>query len=138
MKKNLLLLAFVTIFFSHFAIAETADVNQTVVPYTLADRDRGIRMEAKMEQMDKRFDQMLTFMGWMVMAFVAMTGGVFAFAWWDRRSMIRPFEEKTKLMDIAIEALNNDKADIRVIKVLKDLSKTDAKLAELLKLHNIL
>ncbi len=33
-----------------------AQEQQVVVPYTLADRDRAIRTEAKMEALDKRID----------------------------------------------------------------------------------
>ncbi len=170
MIKNFFLLAFILFIINNNSIAKATDDGQNAVTYTQADRDRGIRTEAileqlgkrmdnmqinfdkrfdqidkrfeqvdkRFEQVDKRFEQMLTIMGWIVGAFGALTLGIFGFAWWDRRSMIRPFEEKVKLMDIAIDALNNDKADFRVVKVLRDLSKTDAKLAELLKYHNLL
>ena len=156
MIKTFFVLAFVTIFFSHFAIADKADAGQTVIPFTVIDHDgiitikeTLIQMQKLMDDQGKRIDDLRadtkeqfatlkSFMGWIIGLFTTLTIAIFSFAWWDRRSMVRPFEEKVRLMDIAIEALHNDKADIRVIKVLMDLSKSDAKLAELLKFHNIL
>ncbi len=46
-------------------------------------------MNKRFEQVDKRFEQMMQFMGILAAIFTAMTVGVFAFAWWDRRTVIR-------------------------------------------------
>lgn len=134
---------------------------QVEVPYTLEDRDRLIRIEAKFEQIDKRFEQVdrhfeqtdkrfeelrsdmnarfeqnFTYL-WIISAiFTSLTVAIFGFAIWDRRTMVRPFETKVKSME---EEINLQKREGKnLVAALKELSKTDTKLAEILKQFNIL
>ena len=97
------------------------------------------RVDERFEQVDKRFEEMLTYMGWMIALFGSMFVAIISFAFWDRRTMIRPFESKTNEMDEKIEKLkNNDKTLQGMLKSLRELAKTDMKLAEILKMHNLL
>jgi hypothetical protein len=76
------------------------------VPFTLDDRERLIRLEVgleeidkrfeqidkRFEQIDKRFEELITFMWMFVVIFIGVTGVTIGFALWDRRTMVRPFE----------------------------------------------
>ncbi|MCD6254352.1 MAG: hypothetical protein J7J80_08120, partial [Thermotogae bacterium] len=97
--------------------------------------DRLIRIEAKLEEIDKRFeelrmdinkrfDQMMTFMRMLVAIFVGITATTIGFAIWDRRTMIRPFEVKVRALE---------ETDKKLIEVLRNLAKEDKRLAEILR-----
>ena len=88
------------------------------------------QVDKRFEQIEKRFDQMMTFLWMIVGIFTAITASTIGFALWDRRSMIRPFESKVK-------ELEEGKID-KVISSLRTLAETDAKVAEILRRHNLL
>ncbi len=69
-------------------------------------------------------------------AFVLLFGGTIWFALWDRRSMIRPFEDKVKVIEDEI-AKNRSKLH-SLIESLRSLSNTDQNIAEVLKKFNLL
>ncbi|MCS7200489.1 MAG: hypothetical protein N2327_07870 [Caldimicrobium sp.] len=69
------------------------------MPFTLKDRDRIIRTEAKLVEIDKKLEQIMTFMWMLVAIFTGITAETIGFAIWDRCTMIRPFEIKTKLIE---------------------------------------
>jgi septation ring formation regulator EzrA len=121
MKKLFILAMFFA--FSFISIAQ-----QQEVPYTLADRDRMIQVEAKVDalsarfdQIDKRIDRMEdkfdTYFTW---GFGLVLGAIFAlfgFIIFDRRTTLAPVKrEQDKLLE-----------------VLKELGKEDAKIREALK-----
>ena len=129
------------IFLSYiFIFASNAPAEE--VPFSIEDRDRLIRVEAKIEEIDKRFeqidkrfeelrmdinkrfDQMMTFMWMLVVIFVGITAATIGFAIWDRRTMIRPFEVKVRALE---------ETDRKLIEVLISLAKEDRKLADVLK-----
>jgi len=139
------------------------NAQQESVGFTQADRDRiiqtqtelvGLRneMNARFESVDKRFesvdkrfedfnkrlDQVNTFIGWMIALFAAITASTIGFAIWDRRTMIRPFETKVLLMDAAILELRSETKASKIMIALRELAKTDSKLAEILKNNNLL
>ena len=134
LKRNILF------FFMFFILAFNALAEE--VPFTIADRDRLIRVEAKLEEIDKRFeqidkrfeelrmdinkrfDQMMTFMWMLVAIFVGITATTIGFAIWDRRTMIRPFEVKVRALE---------ETDKKLIEVLRKLAKEDKRLAEILR-----
>ena len=132
------------------------------VPFTLEDRDRLIRMEAtikefkeavdkrfeqvdkrfeqvdkRFEQIDKRFEQMIAFMWMLVVIFVGVTGSTIGFAIWDRRTMIRPFEVKTKEIEEKIKEMDEERLT-KLIHSLREIAKVDSKVAEALKKFNLL
>jgi hypothetical protein len=121
MKKLFILAMFFA--FSFISIAQ-----QQEVPYTLADRDRMIQVEAKVDALSARFDQVDrridrmedkfdTYFTW---GFGLVLGAIFAlfgFIIFDRRTTLAPVKrEQDKLLE-----------------VLKELGKEDAKIREALK-----
>ncbi|MEO0099798.1 MAG: hypothetical protein ABIL04_02260 [candidate division WOR-3 bacterium] len=82
------------------------------------------RFEQRFEQIDKRFDQIMSFLWMLVAIFVGIITATIGFAIWDRRTMIRPFEIKVKLLE---------ETDRKVIDALRDLAKEDKKLADILR-----
>ncbi len=79
------------------------------------DRARMIRTETKLEelekrmierfeQVDKRFEENFTYIGYIMALFGTMFAATIAFALWDRRTMIKPFE--MKVIEIESEILS--------------------------------
>ena len=113
------------------------------------DRARMIRTETKLEelekrmierfeQVDKRFEENFTYIGYIIALFGTMFAATIAFALWDRRTMIKPFETKVIEIEAEIIKLKKQKNNGKILVALRDLAKTDLKLAEILKAHNLL
>jgi len=128
------------LFLSLHCLPALAQEQQVVVPYTLADRDRAIRTEAKMEaletKMDVRFesiqkqiDQLSTLFYWgfgiLITLFIFMLGYMI----WDRRTALQPALDK---------AADAEAKSANLIRVLREYSKKHADLAEILRTHGIL
>ena len=94
------------------------------------------RVDAQFSMMDKQFDRLVNIMLAIIGVFASMCGGTIWFALWDRRSMIRPFENKVKKIEEDI-AENRNKLHT-LIETFKTLSKTDEKVATILKKFNLL
>ena len=94
------------------------------------------RVDAQFDRIDKQFDRLVNIMLGIFGAFAAMCGGTIWFALWDRRTMIRPFESKVKKIEDNI-AENRNKLHT-LIEAFKTLSKTDEKVATILKKFNLL
>ena len=88
------------------------------------------------EDMNKQFDRLVHIMLGIFGAFAALCGGTIWFALWDRRTMIRPFEDKVKKIEDDIAA-NRTKLHT-LIDAFRSLSKTDEKVAGILKKFNLL
>jgi chromosome segregation ATPase len=86
--------------------------------------------------MNAQFTRMINMMVGIVLAFAGIVAATIGFAIWDRRTMIRPFE--TKVKEIEDELAENRTILRSLIDVLRNLSKTDEKLAEVLKRFNLL
>lgn len=128
------------------------------VPFTLEDRDRIIRIEVKISEIDKRFeqidkrfeqvdkrfeqvgkqiDQLFNFLWILAVIFSSITAATIGFAIWDRRSMIRPFEIKTREIEERIRDL--DERKIRnLVESLREIAKADSKVADALRKFNLL
>jgi chaperonin cofactor prefoldin len=115
------------------------------VPYTLDDRDRLIRVEAKVEALDKRIDGLdkridgldkridgldkridgLQGLMYVVIgAVIAQTIGIVGFVLWDRRSALAPAIRKNKELE---------EREDKIEKALKEFSLKNPDLAEILK-----
>lgn len=107
-----------------------------VVPYTLADRDRIIRIEAHQVGMDKRFDDMNRKIDMLSYIFGGIVVFLIGYTIWDRRTMLKPFEEKTK----SIEAIakSGDEKYNKIFEVFRELAKDDKKVANVLGRFNLL
>jgi len=129
--------------------------------FTQEDRDRLIRLEAalqtfmqqvdkrfeqvdkRFEQMDKRiddlredmnkrFEQMMTFLWILAGIFTALVAAVIGFAYWDRRTIIRRAKEET------MEEMKKEGLLRSIIQVLKEMAPDNPKLAESLRKYNLL
>ena len=103
-----------------------------MVPYTLADRDRAIRTEARMESLegkvqaldlsinkkiDRLEDKFDSFFMWGFGLVLMSIFGLIGFVIYDRRTTLAPVENKTE----------------RIIKALKEAAEKDPSLREALK-----
>ena len=127
------------------------------VAFTLEDRDRIIRMEVmitefkkqvdqrfeqvdqrfeqvnrRFEQVDQRFGQMMNFLLMLGGIFTSLTLGVIGFAYWDRRTVIN------KARDGAIDKIEREGRLRDLILALRELSKTNLDVAEVMKKFNLL
>ena len=123
MKTYKKIIGILLLLFPLFVKAEVKEI-----PFTLDDRDRIIRTEqkveavktemtARFEAVDKRFDQLFSFLWAIIGIFTAMMISVYGFAFWDRKLSLAPLK----------------KEDQRIIAVLVDFAKTQPKLLESLK-----
>ena len=104
--------------------------------FTQEDRERLIKLEATlkvfMQQVDKRFDQMMKFL-WIISGiFTTLTATVIGFAYWDRRTIIRRAKEE------AIEEIEKEGRLRDLIRALRKLSEEDRRLAEVLRSFGLL
>ena len=137
--KKLLILAFVLLFSGILKAQE----QQVVVPYTLADRDRTIRLEAKMEafetkmdaqesKMDVKFEAVnarIDYLFWLQGVIVALILFMLGYMIWDRRTALQP------ALAQASKAEENSR---NLIATLREYAKKHADLAEILRTHGIL
>ncbi len=133
-------------------------VHAKEVPFTLEDRDRLIRMEAELkalsksvdtrfEEMNKRMDarfeevnrkiDMLFNFLWIITGiFTTITVATIGFAIWDRRTTLKPFEDRIKDLDKRLE--KGEDMDKKFLDALRTLAQRDKELTELLKKYNML
>jgi len=93
-------------------------------------------MNKQFDRVDAQFDRIVNIMLGILGAFAAMCGGTIWFALWDRRTMIRPFEDKVKKIEDDISENRNKLHTL--LEAFKTLSKTDEKVANILKKFNLL
>ncbi|ODS33080.1 MAG: hypothetical protein SCARUB_01779 [Candidatus Scalindua rubra] len=112
------------------------DMNRRFDAMSKAIDNRFEAMDNRFEDINKQFDRLVNIFFVILGAFVAMFGGTIWFALWDRRTMIRPFEDKVR--DIEGEIAENRGKLHSLIDAFRTLSKTDDKVAEVLKKFNLL
>ncbi|MBF0236636.1 MAG: hypothetical protein HQM12_02925 [SAR324 cluster bacterium] len=103
-------------------------------------------MNRRFETVDQRFDQLINLTIGLLATFSAMMIATISFALWDRRTMIRPFETKVTAMEKQLERIPRMEQDIaangqqlhQFLETLRSLSKTDPKLAEIMKTFSLL
>jgi tetrahydromethanopterin S-methyltransferase subunit G len=131
--KIISIITIITLFLPDISFSETKEV-----PFTLADRDRILRLEENIKRLDEKIDTKFDAQNAkfesiqkqisninILMYFVL--GAIFSlvgFVLWDRRSTLRPVERKNR----EIENKNS-----KIIKILEERAKTDEKLREILK-----
>jgi len=105
------------------------------VPFTQEDRDRIIRLEAKVEEglksvnqriddINKRIDELRDFLLWGFGLLFGGMGLLIGFVLWDRRTALAPAISKNKELEEREEKLE---------RALKKLAEKDPKVAEILK-----
>lgn len=106
------------------------------VSFTQEDRERLIRLEVTLQEFkestDKRFGQIMSFLGIITGIFTALTLGVIGFALWDRRTVVRKAKEET------IEEIEKEGRLRDFINALRELAKTDPNLENVLKKFHLL
>jgi hypothetical protein len=106
---------------------------QVVVPYTLADRDRVISLEAKVDlgfsNHQRQLDDLKTLFYWGFGIMLTLFLFMFGYMVWDRRTAMKPALAQSSR---ALEGNTN------LLKVLRDYSKKHPDLAEILRSHGIL
>jgi hypothetical protein len=136
------------------------------VPYTLEDRERLIRVETRLlemekrfesrfeeidkrfESMEKRFESLERQIDRQSLIFVTLIVAILAFAFWDRRTMIRKAKEETleeiekridselrKVIEMGVE---RDGKVEKVIQVFRELARKDEEVARVLREWNLL
>jgi len=146
MKKTLLCI----VTFLILSVAITGSSYAKEVAFTQEDRERLIRLEVtvkefkesvdkRFEQIDKRFeeidrrlDQMTTFLWIITGIFTSITIANIGFAYWDRRTIIRRAKEEA-IAEIEREGRVRD-----LILALRELARTDEKVAKILRQFNLL
>jgi len=92
-------------------------------------------MNKRFELMDKRFEQLYTFLWIITGIFTTLTASVIAFAIWDRRTMIKRAKDET--FEEMEKELKPEKFK-RLLNALRDKAKTDKELEAILKKYGLL
>jgi hypothetical protein len=148
-----------------FSLLVSVNINNTFAQnFTDEDRARMIRTETKLEalekrmedgfeqvdkrfeqvdkrfeQVDKRFEEHLNYIGYMVGIFGAICAVIIGITLWDRRTMLKPIEVKVQAIDNELLKVKNNRSNqSKIISVLRELAKSNTKLAEILKWHKLL
>jgi hypothetical protein len=97
--------------------------------------EMGKRIVELREDMNKRFEQIMSFIWILAAIFAVMLSATIGFAIWDRRTMVRPFETKVSELDGRIAGnLENYKS---LISVLKEYASKDKKFANIIQRFNL-
>jgi len=144
------ILLIVLLFLTSLNLSVLGQEKDIVVPYTLADRDRSVRTETKLEtlesKMDIRFEAVnekfdsvnerfeavndkFDNQNWILGILLALNLFTLGYTIWDRRTALKPALDKA----IVADAKSNN-----LIKSLREYSKKHPDLAEILKSHGIL
>jgi len=90
------------------------------------------QIDKRFEEIDKRLDQLTTFLWIITGIFTSLTIANIGFAYWDRRTIIRRAKEEA-IAEIEKEGRVRD-----LILALRELAKTDEKVAKILRQFNLL
>ena len=125
------MLVWVTLLFlSLLSLPVSAQEQQVVVQYTLADRDRAIRtessMELKFERQQRQLDDIKTLFYWGFGILISLFLFMLGYMIWDRRTALQPALDK---------ATDADSKSTNLILALREYSKKHADLAEILRTH---
>ncbi len=124
-------------------LKDVAEIKATLKVFMEQTEKRFEQIDKRFEQVDKRFEEVnhkiemiLVFMGILAGTFATITAVTIGFAIWDRRTMIRPFEDKFKKVE---EELTENKTKMKdFLEALRKLAKRDEELAKFLRERNLL
>jgi hypothetical protein len=144
------LIFIILLFFSLLSLPSSAQEKQVVVPYTLADRDRSIQIEAKLnaleakfesintkfESIDKQFmnqqrqiDDLKSLFYWGFGTIIALIISMFGYMIWDRHTAMKP---------ALLQASRAEENSRNLITTLREYAKKHPDLAEILRTHGML
>ncbi|MEJ5338292.1 MAG: hypothetical protein ACK42C_00740 [Aquificaceae bacterium] len=117
-------------------LRDVAEIKATLKVFMEQTDRRFEQVDKRFEELNKKIEMILVFMGIPAGVFVSITTVTIGFAIWDRKTMVRPFEDRVKKME---EELTENKAKIRdFLEALRKLAKRDEELARLLREKNLL
>jgi predicted PurR-regulated permease PerM len=90
------------------------------------------QVDKRFEQIDKRIDQLITFLWILAGIFTALVVAVIAFAYWDRRTIIRRAKEE------ALKEMEEAGRWKTILEALRQIAIKDSNVAEALKRFNLL
>jgi predicted PurR-regulated permease PerM len=90
------------------------------------------QVDKRFEQIDKRIDQLITFLWILAGIFTALVVAVIAFAYWDRRTIIRRAKEE------ALKEMEEASRWKTILEALRQVAIKDSNVAEALKRFNLL
>jgi len=93
------------------------------------------QVDKRIDQVDKRIDEMTSFMWMLAGIFTTFTVSIMSLLFWDRRTMIKPFEKK--VTEIEKEIAQNKEVNGKLLDVIKEYAKKDRKFAEVVSQFNI-
>jgi hypothetical protein len=102
---------------------------QQVVPYTLADRDRAIRTEIKLETKFEAVNARIDYLFWLMGVLFALVLFNLGYTIWDRRTALKPALDKADAADFR---------SLNITRALRDYAKDRPDLANFLKTHGLL
>jgi len=122
--------------------ASLSDLAQKEVPHILDDRDRIIRVEARMEALETKMEALETkmdikfeavnsridYLFWMMGILTALMILILGFIIWNRRTAMNPLRENQEKQKIEIG---------KIKAILKEMGENDQKIAEILKRASI-
>jgi len=90
------------------------------------------QVDKRFEQIDKRIDQLITFLWILAGIFTALVVAVIAFAYWDRRTIIRRAKEE------ALKEMEEASRCKTILEALRQVAIKDSNVAEALRRFNLL
>ena len=88
------------------------------------------------QDMNAQFDRLSQLMLGILGAFTALVAVTIGFALWDRRTMVRPFESKVKVME---DELARDRESLHsLLEAFRSLGKSDERVADVLRRFRLL
>jgi hypothetical protein len=101
-------------------------------------------IDKRFESIDKRFDQLINIMVAVICAFAGIVAVTIGFAIWDRRTMIRPFEIKVRMIEGRLDVVESESKNFdqdklnRLIEAMKKLASGNQEIAEALRSFKLL
>jgi predicted PurR-regulated permease PerM len=90
------------------------------------------QVDKRFEQIDKRIDQLITFLWILAGIFTALVVAVIAFAYWDRRTIIRRAKEE------ALKEMEEASRWKTILEALRQVAMKDSNVAEAMRRFNLL
>ena len=131
------------------------------VPYTIADRDRLIRVETRLDELekrindlredmnkrfehvDKRFEQLNVYLTIISTIFGMITVGMIGLVIWDRRTFLKPVSDKVEKVVKENEEKfkkieENYEINMKIIQILRKISENNKEVENMLKNYRLM
>jgi len=95
-------------------------------------------MNVRFDAMDKRFDDNRFFLFIIAGLFTSLVGIVIGFAFWDRRSMLKPLEARVEPIEKVMAKIKIEQESASALDVLREMAKSNLPLIEIMKNKHLL